>query len=103
MSDINIAQITLTVVGGASCSVLITWCSVHVSVVCIYTHIRGPVTSSADSSLESNWQKICSSSFLITLARTFKRPLKDNKRHERVGVRVSSECVPEYVTCEAFP
>lgn len=33
------------------------------------------LTSSAASSFESNWQNICSSSFLMTLASTFSRPL----------------------------
>lgn len=41
---------------------------------------RRRLTSSAASSLESNWQKICSSSFLITLARTFRRPLQKQDR-----------------------
>lgn len=38
------------------------------------------LTSSAASSFESNWQKICSSSFLMTLASTFSRPLGDTVR-----------------------
>lgn len=37
------------------------------------------LTSSAASSFGSNWQKICSSSFRITLANTFNLPLRENK------------------------
>lgn len=40
----------------------------------------GGLTSSAASSFESNWQKICSSSFLMTLASTFSRPLGQRDR-----------------------
>lgn len=36
-----------------------------------------PRTSSAASSLESNWQKICSSSLRITFAKTLRRPLRN--------------------------
>lgn len=41
----------------------------------IVLYRNGP-TSSAASNFESNWQKICSNSLRMTLARTFKRPLE---------------------------
>lgn len=48
-------------------------------------------TSSVASSLESNWQKICSSSLRMTLASTFSLPLegrcKKKRLHQTVKVR----------------
>lgn len=44
------------------------------------SHTSGRFTSSAASSFESNWQKICSSSLRITLASTFRRPLMENRQ-----------------------
>ena len=60
------------------------------------------ITSSAASSLESNWQKICSSSFRMTLAKTLSRPLREQMRwwqvwewrHERCAWHVKGCVLP---------
>ena len=46
-------------------------------------------TSSAASSLESNWQKICSNSLRMTLARTFRRPLERERGQDIMSMGVT--------------
>lgn len=71
-----------------------------------YTSFRDVPTSSAASSLESNWQKIWSSSFRITLASTFNLPLGGHRGGHRCfssNLALLNEAVFNQVTKDVTP